>query len=88
MFLNNFFYNYILTKLIKMKDKLEKIVGKVESGHLEPKEAVSELLVLFDVSQQRKLFNAILDFSEDLPLCSEDYNRDTLYKRYIAENCG
>ena len=49
MFLNNFFYNYILTKLIKMKDKLEKIVGKVESGHLEPKEAVNELLTLTDV---------------------------------------
>jgi hypothetical protein len=33
-----------------MKDKIEQIVGKVESGHLEPKEAVDELLVLFDVS--------------------------------------
>jgi hypothetical protein len=32
-----------------MKDKIEQIVGKVESGHLEPKEAVDELLVLFDV---------------------------------------
>ena len=41
-----------------------------------------------DVSQQRELFDAILDFTEDLPMCSEDYNRDTLYKRYIAENCG
>ena len=33
-----------------MKDKFEQIVGKVESGHLEPKEAVDELLVLFSVS--------------------------------------
>ena len=41
-----------------------------------------------DVSQQRELFDAILDFTEDLPMCSEDYNRDTLYKRYIAENCA
>ena len=32
-----------------MKDKFEQIIGKVESGHLEPKEAVDELLVLFDV---------------------------------------
>jgi len=28
-----------------MKDKFEQIVGKVESGHLEPKEAVDKLLV-------------------------------------------
>ena len=28
-----------------MKDKIEQIVGKVESGHLEPKEAVNKLLV-------------------------------------------
>ena len=33
-----------------MKNKIEQIVGKVESGHLEPKEAVDELLVLFGVS--------------------------------------
>lgn len=45
-------------------------------------------LALCGVSQQRELFDAILDFTEDLPMCSEDYNRDTLYKKYIAENCG
>jgi hypothetical protein len=45
-------------------------------------------LPIDSVSQQRELFDAILDFTEDLPMCSEDYNRDTLYKRYIAENCG
>lgn len=38
-----------------MKDKLEKIVSKIESGHLEPKEAVDELLVLFDVSKRALL---------------------------------
>ena len=42
-----------------MKDKIEQIVGKVESGHLEPKEAVDELLVLFGVSQQRELLQKI-----------------------------
>jgi hypothetical protein len=47
-----------------------------------------KLLNIDSVSQQRELFDAILDFTEDLPMCSEDYNRDTLYKRYIAENCG
>ena len=51
-------------------------------------EKVSQALSLHNVSQQRELFDAILDFTEDLPMCSEDYNRDTLYKRYIAENCG
>ena len=51
-------------------------------------EAKVKKLSLHNVSQQRELFDAILDFTEDLPMCSEDYNRDTLYKRYIAENCG
>jgi hypothetical protein len=34
-----------------MKDEIEQIVGKVESGHLEPKEALDELLILFSVSK-------------------------------------
>jgi hypothetical protein len=38
-----------------MKDKIEQIVGKVESGHLEPKEAVEQLFFLCGVSQQREL---------------------------------
>ena len=45
-----------------MKNKIEQIVGKVESGHLEPKEAVDELLVLFDVSQHRELLNQYNEF--------------------------
>jgi len=48
-----------------MKDKIEQIVGKVESGHLEPKEAVDELLVLFDVSQQRELLKAYTKWLND-----------------------
>ena len=51
-------------------------------------EKMKQALSVAFVSQQRELFDAILDFTEDLPMCSEDYNRDTLYKRYIAENCG
>ena len=41
-----------------------------------------------DVSQQRELFNAILDFSEDLPMCTEDYHRSELWEKYKALNCG
>ena len=44
-----------------MKNRCEEIVGKVESGHLEPKEAVIELLVLFDVSQQSEVLNAFVE---------------------------
>ena len=33
-----------------MKDKINEIVGKVESGHLEPNEATSKLFDLFVVS--------------------------------------
>jgi exonuclease VII small subunit len=36
-----------------MKDKIEQIVSKIESGHLEPKEAVNELLVLCGVSKEQ-----------------------------------
>ena len=43
-----------------MKYKIEQIVGKVESGHLEPNEAVNELLTLTDVSQKRELLIAEL----------------------------
>jgi hypothetical protein len=45
-------------------------------------------LTLTDVSQQRELFNAILDFSEELPMCTEDYHRGELWEKYKALNCG
>jgi hypothetical protein len=44
-----------------MKDKIEQIVGKVESGHLEPKEAVDELFDLCVVSQQRELLKFFIE---------------------------
>ena len=49
---------------------------------------LEQQLLLHNVSQQRELFNAILDFSEDLPLCTEDYHRSELWEKYKALNCG
>jgi hypothetical protein len=43
-------------------------------------------LTIPNVSQQRELFNAILDFSEDLPMCTEDYNRSELWEKYKSLN--
>jgi hypothetical protein len=37
-----------------MKEKIEEIVGKIESGHLEPEDAVSKLIALFNDKQQRE----------------------------------
>ncbi len=48
-----------------MKDKIEQIVGKVESGHLEPKEAVDELFDLCVVIQQRELLKAYTKWLND-----------------------
>ena len=45
-------------------------------------------LTLTDVSQHRELFDAILDFSEELPMCTEDYHRSELWEKYKALNCG
>ena len=45
-------------------------------------------LNIADVSQQRVLFNAILDFTENLPLVSEDYHRSELWEQFIALNSG
>ena len=71
-----------------MEEKIKEICTELNDGKIAVVQATEKLLDLFSVSQQRELFDAILDFTEDLPMCSEDYNRDTLYKRYIAENCG
>tara|TARA_R110002012_G_scaffold311995_1_gene522045 strand:+ start:91 stop:345 length:255 start_codon:yes stop_codon:yes gene_type:complete len=51
-------------------------------------EILPEQLRLYFVSQQRELFDAILDFSEDLPMCTEDYHRSELWEKYKALNCG
>jgi hypothetical protein len=48
----------------------------------------NEQLILSGVSHRRELFNAILDFSEELPMCTEDYHRSELWKKYKALNCG
>lgn len=71
-----------------MKDKFEQIVGKVESGHLEPKEAVDELLVLFDVSQQRELledYQHFIDWNEEHDRKASTSER---IESFIASNCG
>ena len=72
-----------------MKDKIEEIVGKVESGHLEPKEAVDELLVLFDVSQKRELLEAYTQFlwTQHNNLTDADNNKLALEK-FIASYSG
>tara|TARA_R110000803_G_scaffold210269_1_gene281646 strand:+ start:1487 stop:1753 length:267 start_codon:yes stop_codon:yes gene_type:complete len=50
--------------------------------------AMDKQLTLTDVSQQRELFDAILDFSEELAMCTEDYHRSELWEKYKALNCG
>jgi len=71
-----------------MKDKFEQIVGKVESGHLEPKEAVDKLLVLFDVSQQRELLIKELK-DVDLKYIEDHEDQEWLVDRLIELiNCG
>ena len=45
-------------------------------------------LDIANVSQQRELFDAILNFSEELPMCTEDYHRSELWEKYKALNCG
>jgi hypothetical protein len=72
-----------------MKDKIEQIVGKVESGHLEPKEAVDELFALCVVGQQRELLLAyeIYNASEDDKKNNMEY-LENLVDTYLANNCG
>ena len=88
-----------MTELEKIIERFERgytsnLYGTVDLANFQKEYDFMELiqiakkLTIPNVSQQRELFDAILDFTEDLPMCSEDYNRDTLYKRYIAENCG
>ncbi len=44
--------------------------------------AEAEQLIIGDVSKQRELFNVVLDFTEDLAMCSEDYNRSELWDSF------
>ena len=74
-----------------MKNKIEQIVGKVESGHLEPKEAVDELLVLFDVSQQRELLKFFVKTQASELFKTETgfkYNTDCIEETIKNFNCG
>ena len=72
-----------------MKDKIEEIVGKVESGHLEPKEAIDELLLLHNVSQRSELLVAYekqhYTPSEWL-LASKQCEKEI--DDFLATNCG
>lgn len=73
-----------------MKDEIEQIVGKVESGHLEPKEAVDELLVLFGVSQQRELLLDFLKWQSIAYSCNNDEigNAKEVEAFFKSNNCG
>jgi hypothetical protein len=71
-----------------MKNKIEQIVGKVESGHLEPKEAVDELFDLCVVSQLRKL---LLAYNEEVNQCMVDSQNildESDVNEFLANNCG
>tara|TARA_R110000772_G_scaffold44923_1_gene103136 strand:- start:111 stop:320 length:210 start_codon:yes stop_codon:yes gene_type:complete len=69
-----------------MKDKINEIVGKVESGHLEPNEATSKLFDLFVVSHQRELLNALAD---DFNNSTDTYVGQTRIEEVLkAFNCG
>ena len=35
------------------------------------------------MNQHKEIFDSVLDFTEDLPMCSEDYFRETLWNRYL-----
>ena len=61
---------------------------KEELSIINEAESIVNKLTIPVVSQQRELFNAILDFSEDLPMCTEDYHRSELWEKYKALNCG
>ena len=65
--------NQPITELIKTADLIEEL---------------NKQLDIQRVSQQRELFDAILDFTEGLPMCTEDYHRSELWEKYKALNCG
>jgi hypothetical protein len=61
---------------------------KEELSLINEAESIVNKLTIPNVSQKRELFNAILDFSEELPMCTEDYHRSELWEKYKAFNCG
>tara|TARA_R110002167_G_scaffold178527_1_gene378287 strand:- start:1662 stop:1877 length:216 start_codon:yes stop_codon:yes gene_type:complete len=71
-----------------MKDKINEIVGKVESGHLEPNEATSKLFDLLVVSQQRELLKAYDKFAEMEHAWFIGTEEETKEKFLVAFNCG
>ena len=76
--------------LEKMNRELLEEVTSLKNQNLNLSKKNKELkkqLTIPDVSQQRELFNAILDFSEELPMCTEDYHRSELWEKYKALNC-
>ena len=76
---------YILPKKEHDRDVIE---NYTDTMVLIAEEYKDEQLKLCGVSQQRELFNAMLDFSEELPMCTEDYHRSELWEKYKALNCG
>lgn len=77
----------------KKIDKLQALIddnnGVVNHEDILPLlKSYKKQLLIQRVSQQRELFDAILDFSEDLPMCTEDYHRSELWEKYKAANCA
>jgi len=82
--INELEYHYtLLEEEVKMNYDTRNILDLIHETR-----SLVEKLTIPNVSQQRELFNAILDFSEDLPLCTEDYHRSELWEKYKALNCG
>lgn len=46
--------------------------------------AIKVALSLDVVVNQRELFDAILDFTESLPMVTDDYDRDVLWNKYLS----
>jgi len=60
---------------VSVQQALLKVWNECEQVHLKDNNKI-------DVSQQRELFDAILDFTEELPMVSEDYFRDILWAKF------
>ena len=74
-----------------MKDKIDEILGKVESGHLEPKQASEQLFDLFGVSQQKELLKFFVETQASELFKTETgfkYNADCIEETIKNFNCG